>query len=72
MRVTISDPTLLADLHGHFQRAGFAAEPSGERSLEVRRPDAPDDEQARREIEVHLRVWRARHPGAEAEVEASE
>jgi hypothetical protein len=68
VRVTISDPTLFADLREHFQRAGFAVQETGEQAVDVRRADAPDSDQARREIELHLQVWRARHLGAEAEL----
>jgi hypothetical protein len=36
--------------------------------IEVRRSDAPSVEQERRELELHLRVWKATHPEVVAEV----
>lgn len=36
--------------------------------IEVSRSDAPSAEQERRELELHLRVWKATHPEAIAEL----
>ena len=36
--------------------------------VEVRRADAPSAEQERREVQLHLQVWSATHPGAEVEI----
>ena len=37
--------------------------PAGGSMVEVDRPDAPSAEQARNEIEMHLQIWDAIHPG---------
>ncbi|HEY7197844.1 MAG TPA: hypothetical protein VH306_11720 [Gaiellaceae bacterium] len=67
MVIQLGDPSLAAELREHFRRAGFVAVPKGE-LLEVTQPDAPSDEQARREIEVHLRIWLVMHPASRAEL----
>ena len=68
MLIRVDDPALVADLCAHFRRAGFSAQSVGSRVLDVERPDAPTDEQACNEIEVHLQVWRAINPGSDAEL----
>lgn len=55
------DPSLLPELARHFERSGFRVE-QFEEVIEVERPDAPDDEQAAREIHQHLSVWLVMHP----------
>jgi hypothetical protein len=67
MRIRLIDSNLREDLALHFERAGFAVQPLGE-ILEIRRPDAPSDVQARREIDLHLAVWRALNPDVLIEV----
>jgi hypothetical protein len=67
MRIRISDPSLAGDLRHHFERSSFTVDDLDAATLEVKRPDAPDDDQARREIELHLRVWRAMHPSLPVE-----
>jgi hypothetical protein len=67
------DPSLLPELARHFERSGFRVERVGD-AVDVRRLDAPDDEQATRgtnrafldlrEILLHLRVWLVMHPGS--------
>jgi hypothetical protein len=52
----------------HYARSGFAVRPVGDRELDVERTDAPDEEQARREIETHLLVWELLRPDAPAEI----
>jgi hypothetical protein len=42
--------------------------PVGEAELDVERLDAPDEEQARREVAAHLLVWELLHPEAPGEV----
>jgi hypothetical protein len=59
--IRLRDPSLLPELAQHFERSGFRVEQSGE-VIEVERPDAPDDEQAAREIHLHLSVWLVMHP----------
>jgi hypothetical protein len=68
LRIRISDPSLREELSAHYARAGFAVRPVGDRELDVERTDAPDEEQARREIETHLLVWELLHPDAPAEI----
>ncbi len=68
MRLRTGDPTLLDDLRAHFERSGFAVERTGDADLDVRRPDAPSPEQERREVELHLKVWRVMHPGTRVEL----
>jgi len=55
------DPSLLPELARHFERSGFRVE-QFEEVIEVERPDAPDNEQAAREIHLHLSVWLVMHP----------
>ena len=66
MRLRLDDSTLLGDVRAHFERSGFAVERAGDDALDVWRPDAPSAEQERREVELHLRIWRAMHPGIES------
>jgi hypothetical protein len=54
---------LVDDLCGHFERSGFTAERFGPGALRVGLAEAPDASQERREIELHLQVWRVMHPG---------
>jgi hypothetical protein len=63
MLIRLSDPSFVEDLCAHFRRSGFTAKRKGSRTIEVERPDAPNPEQEVREIELHLRVWRATNPG---------
>jgi hypothetical protein len=42
--------------------------PVGARELDVERPDAPDEEQGRREVATHLLVWELLHPEAPGEI----
>jgi hypothetical protein len=68
MLIRVSEPRLVEALCEDFRRAGFSAQPAGGSMAEVRRPDAPQSDQERREVEFHLRVWRAMHPDGAAEV----
>ena len=52
----------------HYARSGFAVRPVGDRELEVERTDAPDEEQARREIATHLLIWELLHPDIPGEI----
>jgi hypothetical protein len=60
--VQIGNPELLGELIEHFARSGFAVHAVGARELVVDLPDAPDDEQGRREVGAHLLVWAVLHP----------
>jgi hypothetical protein len=63
MLVLLDDPALVDDLCAHFRRSGFTADPAGGSMVEVDRPDAPSAEQARNEVEMHLRIWEVIYPG---------
>ena len=67
MLIRLDDPALLDDLCAHYRRSGFTADRAGGSTVEVRMPDAPDSDQERREILMHLHVWRVLNPGASAE-----
>jgi phage replication-related protein YjqB (UPF0714/DUF867 family) len=62
--IRLDDPSLAEDLCAHFRRSGFTAELAGGSIVEILRGDAPSAAQERREIELHLRVWRATNPAA--------
>jgi hypothetical protein len=68
MLLQISDAALLGDLIAHFSRAGFTVEEAGGTMIRVSRQDAPDAPQERREVELHLVVWRATNPDASVEL----
>jgi hypothetical protein len=68
VRLRIPDPSLREELSGHFRRSGFAVRPLGDRELGVERPDAPCDEQGRREVAAHLLVWELLHPECPGEI----
>ena len=61
MLLRLDEPALLPDLAEHFTRAGFLVRRVAG-GLDVTRPDAPSPDQERREVDVHLRVWRAMFP----------
>jgi hypothetical protein len=64
MLIRISEPKLVGDRCENFRRSEFHAESAGGSMLEVHRLDAPSPAQERREIELHLLIWRATNPGA--------
>jgi hypothetical protein len=68
MLIRLSEPDLVEDLCENFRRAGFAAQSAGESMAEIYRLDAPELQQERREVEVHLRVWQAMRPEAVVEI----
>lgn len=68
MLIRVSDDSLVDDLCLHFHRSGFTAQRAGGSMAEVYRSDAPSPEQERREVELHLAVWRATNPGLLAEL----
>lgn len=63
MQFRLSDPVLAPDLRQHFERSGFITNRVSEDMIEAWRPGTTNEEQARREIEAHLAVWRAMHAG---------
>ena len=68
MLIRLSNPSLVEDLCESFRRAGFAAQPAGGSMAEVYRLDAPERDQERREVELHLRVWQAMQSDVSADV----
>jgi hypothetical protein len=68
MDIRISDSAYLADLCAHFLRAGFTVQEAGEARVRVTRRDAPSRDQERREVELHLAVWRATNPQVAVEL----
>jgi hypothetical protein len=68
MLLRTNSPAEADSLCADFRRSGFSAEPVGGSMIEISRLDAPSADQERREIEVHLRVWRAANPESAAEI----
>jgi hypothetical protein len=66
MHVYISDPSLLRNLEEFLRRTGCVAEQSRSHELDVSLPSAPDERQARRELNVWLATWQALNRGVEA------
>jgi hypothetical protein len=64
MLIRIDDHSLVDDLCAHYRRSGFEAESVGGGMIEAGRSDAPDADQERREVLMHLRVWEVTHPGS--------
>ena len=62
MFIQVSESAFLADLCAHFFRAGFTVAESDGMMIHVTREDAPSSDQERREVELHLAVWRAQNP----------
>ena len=62
MLIRIDDHALVNELCVHFTRSGFSAESVGGGMVEVIRPDAPSEDQERRELVLHLRVWEVLKP----------
>jgi hypothetical protein len=68
MLIRTDDHSFVDDLCAHYRRSGFHAESVGGGVIEVARPDAADEEQERREVLMHLRVWEISNPNAHAEL----
>jgi hypothetical protein len=66
MLIHLPDPSRLDDLCLHYRRSGFTADPVDRLVVDVARPDAPDAEQERREVLLHLQVWCAMRSDAPA------
>jgi hypothetical protein len=66
MYVFVSDHSALLSLQEHLRRADCVAEKERAHELEVYVPSAPNDWQARWELEIYLAAWQARHAGVEA------
>jgi hypothetical protein len=74
MRVRISDPGLAEELLGFLRRADCIADVGDVQAhaegiaVDVEVPQAYDDQQARLEVSLYLRVWEAMHPGSGVEL----
>jgi hypothetical protein len=74
MVVRLSDPSLAEEFLGYLRRANCVADVGAVQAhaegiaVEVDVPEAYDDEQARMEVALYLRVWEAVHPGSGAEL----
>jgi hypothetical protein len=72
MKILVDDPQLVDDLVHHLRRSGCVATPSeveahgGGITVDVHLPAALDEEQARMEVELYLKVFEATHPGCVA------
>jgi hypothetical protein len=66
--VFVSDSEMVPVLQFFLQRASCVAEAVSPHTLEVEVPSALDETQARRELNVYLASWQARHRGFEAYV----
>ena len=68
MLIRIDNHALVNNLCAHYRRSGFTAQPVGGGMIEITRPDSPTEDQHRREVLLHLRVWDVRNPEATASV----
>ena len=68
VRVRVSDLDLVGDLGEYLEAVECNVRKVGRVTLDVSRPRSPSDDQALREIAIHLRAWSAMHPGAVARV----
>ena len=65
MHVFISDPSSLRNLQGFLRRAKCVAEQCRSHVLEVYVPNASNERQARRDLNVYLATWQTDHLGIE-------
>jgi hypothetical protein len=69
MKIRVDDPHLVDDLVHHLRRSGCVATASEVEAhgdgitVDVYLPAALDEEQARLEVELYLKVFEATHPG---------
>jgi hypothetical protein len=74
VQVRLSDPRLAEEFLGFLRRADCIADLGAVSAhaegiaVEVDVPSAYDEEQARMEVALYLRVWEATHPGTGAEL----
>jgi hypothetical protein len=69
--VFVSNPRLVPDLQFFLRRVGCAAIQVNLQELEVEVPGAPSEDQARREVELYLALWRGRKTDVNAFVVGS-
>jgi len=68
LHVFLSDHAALRGLQEFLRRADCVAEQARAHELDVYVPSAPNERQARRELEIYLTVWQVSNPGIEAYV----
>jgi hypothetical protein len=74
MHVRLSDPGLAEELLGFLRRADCIADVGDVQAhaegiaVAVEVPQAYDDQQARMEVSLYLRVWEAMHPDSGVEL----
>jgi hypothetical protein len=68
VRVRLPDPAHRTDLRDFFHRWGCVTYEVNDATIEVIVPDAPAEQQGRRELHLYLETWRAHHPGLELEL----
>jgi hypothetical protein len=74
MKIRVDDPEHVDDLVLHLRRSGCVAsvvevEAQGDGvTVDVQLPAALDEEQARMELELYLKVFEATHPGKSAAI----
>jgi hypothetical protein len=74
VHVRLSDPGLTEEFLGFLRRADCVADLGDVEAhaegiaVAVQVPEAYDEQQARMEVALYLRVWEAVHPGSGAEV----
>jgi hypothetical protein len=64
MLIQLDDHELVDDPCAHFTRSGFTAKSVGGGTAEIARRIPSTDDQDRREILLHLRVWAITNPDA--------
>ena len=74
MKIRVDDPQLVDELVHHLRRSGCVATPTEVEAhgdgitVDVRLPASLDEEQARMELELYLKVFEATHPGQAASI----
>jgi len=66
--VWVSDPSLAADLAGFLHATAYESARLAADTLSVRPPAGLDDDLARVELDIYLRLWQRRHPSETAEI----
>jgi len=64
MLMRLENHWLVDDLCNHYARSGFDVSRVGGSMIEVRRPNARDQQEEMRMIEMHQRVWDLCNPEA--------
>lgn len=62
MLIRIDNHALVNSLCAHYRRSGFTAQPVGGGMIEITRPDSSTEDQERRDVVLHLRVWEVTNP----------